>query len=48
VAHNDIGESRLTGSVGAHQRMDLTGINDKVDTSENLGILGYNVEILEF
>ena len=45
VAHDRVGERGLAGAVGAHQGMDLAGLDREVDALEDLLVLGLDVEV---
>ena len=47
VAHDRVGQRRLAGAVGAHQRVDLAGADVQVDALEDLLVAGVDVEVLD-
>ena len=47
VAHDRVGERRLAGAVGAHERVELAGADVQVDALEDLLVPGGDVEVLD-
>ena len=48
VAHDRVGERRLTRPVGAHDRVDLVRVHGEIDALDDLGpVLERDVQVLE-
>ena len=45
VAEQGVRERRLARAVGAHQRVDLAAVDVQVDASEDLALLGADVQV---
>ena len=45
VAHDRVGERRLAGAVGPHQRVDLALLDVEVEALEDLLVLGAHVQV---
>jgi len=47
VTHDCVGERRLAGAVGAHQRVDLALADGQVDALEDLLVVGLDMEVAD-
>jgi len=47
VTHDGVGQGRLAGAVGAHERMDLPRAHGQIQALEDLLVLGLDVEVLD-